>query len=197
MVCVVEVALLNTCGSQLTRHDPGKQARFFSPVVRVGNVAATGDQLVLGVAGHFAQCMVDTQPHTVAANQSHFHRRFFKRQPEACHTTGFGQPSQSLFGRFARCDVNVHASHAHTRRPYSSAADLVNAITPALAAAHHAACGTPRRPLTDRQYYSTTVCSDTRVTWNSSTFGAWPASPFCEAASADNWIGRCVGVCRR
>jgi len=32
---------------------------------------------------------------------------------------------------------------------------------------------------------------------NPSTFGASPASPFCEAASADNWIGRCVGVCRR
>jgi hypothetical protein len=32
---------------------------------------------------------------------------------------------------------------------------------------------------------------------NPYTFGASPASPFCEAALADNWIGRCVGVCRR
>lgn len=34
-------------------------------------------------------------------------------------------------------------------RAYSSAADLVNAINPALAAAYKAHCGTPHRPLTE------------------------------------------------
>src|SRR6516162_11173373 len=104
------------------------------------DVAVTGNQLAFGVAGHLAQGAIDTEPHAIAANESHSDGSFFKREPEAFHTAGFGrsfalalQLLAQLFFMLQLRDVdagaNVAVENIAGRKPRNPVAENPSILT--------------------------------------------------------------------